>query len=68
MPEPLAEPLLCAEYGAAASGNADGWTAEIGDDPRDDDPPEVVILCPECWRREFGESESRAGTHLTAVR
>jgi hypothetical protein len=54
MPEPIAEPLVCKECGTTASGNAEGWKAEIADDLRDDDPPEVVILCPRCWEREFG--------------
>jgi hypothetical protein len=48
--------LVCVECGATASGNAKDWKAEIGDDLRDDDPPEVVILCVDCWKREFGES------------
>jgi hypothetical protein len=46
--------LVCVECGAVAADPADGWKAEIGNDPRDDDAPEVVILCPECWEREFG--------------
>jgi hypothetical protein len=29
------------------------WKAEIADDLRDDDPPEVVMFCPDCWEREF---------------
>jgi hypothetical protein len=36
-----------------------GWKAEIGDDLRDHDPPEVVVFCPECWEREFGNAASR---------
>jgi hypothetical protein len=49
------EPLQCAECGKVAVAEAEGWKAEIADDPRDDDAPEVVILCPECWAREFGD-------------
>jgi hypothetical protein len=50
----MSEHLVCVECGTIAAQRAESWKAEIGDDPRDDDPPEVVILCPECWRREFG--------------
>jgi hypothetical protein len=39
------------------AGTGDDWKADVGDDPRDDDPPKVVILCPVCWEREFGESD-----------
>jgi hypothetical protein len=47
--------VRCAECGRIAPPDAPGWKADIGDDPRDDDPPEVVMFCPECWDREFGE-------------
>jgi hypothetical protein len=56
MPEPPTGALIRAESGTTASGHAKHWKAEIGDDLRDDDPPEVVILCPVCWQREFGDS------------
>jgi hypothetical protein len=56
MSEPLGEQLVCVECGATASGSAEGWKAEIGDDLRDDDPPVIVILCADCWEREFGEN------------
>ena len=39
--------LFCAECGCSATVRASHWKAEIGDDPRDDDPPEVVMFCPE---------------------
>jgi hypothetical protein len=52
--EPTSETLVCIECDTVAPEPAEGWKAEIGDDLRDDDPPEVVILCPECWDREFG--------------
>ena len=45
--------LRCIECGRSAPSDAQGWKAEIGDDLRDDDPPEVVMFCPECWDREF---------------
>jgi hypothetical protein len=40
--------LVCVECGTVAPDPADGWKAEIGDDPRDDDRPEIMILCPDC--------------------
>jgi hypothetical protein len=53
---PVAGPLVCAECGTTARPTAKGWKAEIGDDLRDDDPPDVVTFCPACWDREFGQS------------
>jgi hypothetical protein len=55
--EPTSETLVCIECDTVAPEPAEGWKAEIGDDLRDDDPPEVLILCPECWDREFGASD-----------
>jgi hypothetical protein len=52
--------LTCSECGRVAPPNATGWKGEIGDDLRDDDPPEVVVFCPECWAREFGSARPRA--------
>jgi hypothetical protein len=46
--------LRCVECGRLPTTGADGWKAEIGDDLRDDDLPEVLRFCPECWQREFG--------------
>jgi hypothetical protein len=46
--------IFCSECAMTAPASARGWKAEIGDDPRDDDAPEVVMFCPECWHREFG--------------
>jgi hypothetical protein len=46
--------MQCAECGCAAPLDAQRGKAEIGDDLREDDPPEVVLFCPECWEREFG--------------
>jgi hypothetical protein len=46
--------MRCAECDRVAPLGASGWKAEIGDDPRDNDPAEVVLFCPECWEREFG--------------
>jgi len=50
----MTDHLVCVECGAVAPEGAVDWKAEIGDDLRDDDPPDVEILCPTCWRREFG--------------
>lgn len=52
--DPSSSDLRCAECDRRAPTTAQGWKAEIGDDVRDDDPPEVVMFCPECWSREFG--------------
>jgi len=55
VPDPPARPLL--EWGATAAGCRTGLASRDRGDPRDDDPPEVAVLCPDCWEREFGESE-----------
>jgi hypothetical protein len=49
--------VTCVECGQPAPPDAAGWRAEIADDPRDDDLPEVVTFCPECWVREFAERQ-----------
>jgi hypothetical protein len=49
--------LVCAECSVTPTGPVQGWKAELGEDPREDDGPEVVILCPGCWEREFGDLE-----------
>jgi len=46
--------LCCAECGRPAPPDARDWKAEIGEDPRDGEPAEVVVFCPGCWEREFG--------------
>jgi hypothetical protein len=46
--------LCCAECRRVAPPDAPVWKADIGDDLRDNEPPEVVLFCPECWEREFG--------------
>jgi hypothetical protein len=55
MSERVADQLVCAECGTTAPPDAHGWKAEIGDDPCDEDPPEVVMFCAECWQHEFDE-------------
>jgi hypothetical protein len=55
--------IRCAECGRLAPQDAPRWKAEIGDDLRDNDPPEVLMSSPECWEREFGDTlRSSAGT------
>jgi hypothetical protein len=46
--------VRCEECEEAADGDAKGWRALISNDPRDDEPPEVAIYCPDCASREFG--------------
>jgi hypothetical protein len=45
--------LECAECLVKSTGNARGWRALLG--LEDDDTETVVVLCPECAEREFGE-------------
>jgi hypothetical protein len=33
--------------------------AELADDPRDDEQPEVAIYCPRCHLREFGSGDAK---------
>ena len=41
-------------------GNAEGWRAFLGNDPRDpEDEPQAYVFCPECTEREFGPSARR---------
>jgi len=47
--------LRCAECRKEARPDAQGWKAEIGEDPRSGEPPETFVFCPDCWGREFGE-------------
>jgi hypothetical protein len=48
--------MRCAECGRVAPRDAQRWKAAVGEDLRDDDPSQIVMFCPECWEREFGES------------
>lgn len=48
--------VRCIECDVVATGPADGWKAHISD-ATDDVPAEVVIYCPACAEREFGEGE-----------
>ena len=52
--------LECAECKVESTGNARGWRALLG--LEDDDTETVVVLCPECARREFGE-ERHGGSY-----
>jgi hypothetical protein len=47
--------LHCVECESWIVGHAPGWRAYLAKDPRDDEPPEVAVLCPECAEWEFGE-------------
>jgi hypothetical protein len=56
-------PLVrCEECGQEADeAHAAGWVAyrvDLADDP---DEPEVIVYCPECAAREFGEEIERRG-------
>jgi hypothetical protein len=46
--------LRCVECGTVAPPGAHAWKAELADDPRDDEEPELAIYCPWCHLREFG--------------
>jgi hypothetical protein len=46
--------LYCEGCGAASLGRATGWRAYLTD--TEDPPVFVVILCPDCARRELGAS------------
>jgi hypothetical protein len=43
------------ECGATADADATGWRAYLVDLRGEGEPLEVVVLCPECAAREFGE-------------
>jgi hypothetical protein len=45
--------LRCIECGRETA-DGKGWRAYIADLPEDDEPPSVVVYCPECALREFG--------------
>ena len=47
--------LRCVECGAT-SETGEGWMAALADTTDDEEPDEIVLYCPECWRREFGDS------------
>jgi hypothetical protein len=55
VPEPVRveRVLECAESGRLSELGAVGWRALRPDD----DPPAVVVFCPECSEREFVERE-----------
>ena len=44
--------LRCVECGRVSRENERGWTAHLTVD--EDEPVEVVVLCPDCDEREFG--------------
>ncbi len=49
--------VRCLECGAVAQGSATGWSAYIGGG-FEDEPLEVVVFCPACDAREFGDDKS----------
>ena len=55
------EMLACAECKIESTGKARGWRALLG--LEDDDTETVVVLCPECAEREFGD-ERHGDTYL----
>jgi hypothetical protein len=46
--------LQCVECGRVSRDGERGWTALLTVD--EDDPVDVVVYCPECNQREFGET------------
>lgn len=48
------ERLYCAECGRQADEQARGWRGYHGIEEFNDDP-EVIVFCPECAARAFGE-------------
>jgi len=49
--------MRCAECGAEADERAEGWRAMLG--LEDDDTVVTVVVCPECFEREFGSGSGR---------
>jgi hypothetical protein len=56
----MGESLKCEECGAEPDFQAHGWRAFIAPRPEEDEPPEVVVYCPECAEREFGDAADGA--------
>jgi hypothetical protein len=52
-PERVEQPLTCAECGVESTGVALGWRAYFHRDVETNDPPEVLVFCPDCDKREF---------------
>lgn len=50
--------VSCVECGREQSAGERGWRVYLTTD--EDEPVEAVVYCPECARREFGDSPSRA--------
>jgi hypothetical protein len=48
--------FACAECPRVSSAFAAGWRAYRTDDPELDEPPELAFYCPNCARREFGNT------------
>jgi hypothetical protein len=54
-PEPVEQALRCAECGVESVGDAVGWRAYFHRDIETNDPPEVLVFCPDCDEREFAD-------------
>ena len=50
-PNEVERVLECAECGRPSELGADGWRAMW----TDDEPPAVVVICPECSEQEFSD-------------
>jgi hypothetical protein len=48
--------MFCVECGTLSDRRASGRRAYIACVEEDDELPEVVVLCPDCVEREFGDS------------
>lgn len=56
MGEAVAQIPTCVECGARwLPADEERWRAYLGCDEDIDEPTEVVILCPDCAEREFGD-------------
>jgi hypothetical protein len=48
--------LTCVECGFTATDKALRWQAHLAYDPREDEAAFVVVFCPGCATREFGDA------------
>ena len=48
--------LACVECPRVSSATAKGWRGYRTDDPELEEPPKLSFYCPDCARREFGDS------------
>jgi hypothetical protein len=57
VPRPAPRELRCIECDEIAAVPADGWKAYIGGG-YEGEPLEVLIYCPACAQREFGDGQA----------